>query len=136
MIHGIGTDLIRVARIEAVLAAHPQRFAQRLLHPEERAQFAQSKRPANFLAKAWAAKEAFGKALGTGVRGYANPDVGVVRGALGKPELVYSDAMSAHLAQRGIGAGHVTLSDEDGFVVAFVVLEIAPTPPGRRGFAR
>lgn len=123
MIYGIGTDLIRVERIEAVFSSHPQRFAQRLLHPEELAQFADAPRPGNFLAKSWAAKEAFGKALGTGVRGYANPEVGIVRRALGRPQLVYSQAMRARLAQLGIRAGHVSLTDEDGWVMAFVVLE-------------
>ena len=123
MIHGIGVDLIRVARIERVLQAHPQRFPQRLLHPQELAQYHRSGRPANFLAKSWAAKEAFGKALGTGVRGYDNPDVGVVRGRFGKPDLVYSDTMRSRLRELGIAGGHVSLSDEDGAVMAFVVLE-------------
>ncbi|MGQ0700099.1 MAG: holo-ACP synthase [Panacagrimonas sp.] len=123
MIYGIGTDLIRVSRIEAVLARHPQRFPERLLHPQELAQYLQSGRPANFMAKAWAAKEAFGKALGTGVRGYDNPEVGVARGELGRPHLVFSSAMAARLEALGICAGHVSLSDEDGLVIAFVVLE-------------
>ena len=52
MIFGVGTDLIRVARIQAVLEAHPHRFARRLLHPEELESFRHSQRPANFLAKA------------------------------------------------------------------------------------
>ena len=125
MIYGIGTDLIRVDRIASGVARHPHRFAERLLHPEELRQYAASKRATNFLAKAWAAKEAFGKALGTGVRGYANPEVGVVRGELGRPQLVYSEAMRARLAERGIVSGHVSLSDEDGLVIAMVVLERA-----------
>ncbi|TDU25931.1 holo-[acyl-carrier protein] synthase [Panacagrimonas perspica] len=123
MIYGIGTDLIRVERIAAVLAKHPDRFAQKLLHPAEFQQYLQSKRAANFLAKSWATKEAFGKALGTGVRGYANPEVGVVRGELGRPHLVYSGAMQARLYALGIVAGHVSLTDEDGLVLAYVVLE-------------
>lgn len=123
MIYGIGTDIIRVDRIAAVMTKHPQRFAERLLHPEELLQYMQSKRAVNFLAKSWAAKEAFGKALGTGVRGYANPEVGVVRGELGRPYLVYSDAMRARLDALGIAQGHVSLSDEDGLVLAYVVLE-------------
>lgn len=125
MIYGVGTDLIRMARIGAVLERHPQRFAQRLLHAQELAQYAQSRRPANFLAKAWAAKEAFGKALGTGVRGYDNPDVGCVRAALGRPQMVFSPRMRARLDAMGVGAAHVSLSDEDGVVLAFVVLERA-----------
>lgn len=125
MIYGIGTDLIRVDRIATVVERHPHRFAERLLHPEELRQYAVSKRATNFLAKAWAAKEAFGKALGTGVRGYANPDVGVIRGELGRPQLVYSEAMQGRLASLGIVAGHVSLSDENGLVIATVVLERA-----------
>ena len=128
MIYGIGTDLIRVERIAAVLAKHPDRFAQKLLHPVEFQQYLQSKRATNFLAKSWATKEAFGKALGTGVRGYANPEVGVVRGELGRPHLVYSDAMQARLDALGIVAGHVSLTDEDGLVLAYVVLERRDTP--------
>lgn len=123
MIYGIGTDLIRIARIEAVYQAHRERFPRRLLHPDEFAQFQRSARPENFLAKSWAVKEAFGKALGTGVRGYNNPDVGVVRGELGRPQLVYSDAMRERMDARGITRGHVSMSDEDGRVIAFVVLE-------------
>ena len=123
MIHGIGTDLIRVDRIAQVQSRHPDRFARKLLHPDEYAQYAQSKRPTNFLAKSWATKEAFGKALGTGVRGYANPEVGVVRGELGRPYLVYSAEMRARLDAMGISGGHVSLTDEDDWVMAFVVLE-------------
>jgi len=128
MIYGIGTDLIRVERIATVLAKHPDRFAQKLLHPAEFQQYLQSKRATNFLAKSWATKEAFGKALGTGVRGYANPEVGVVRGELGRPHLVYSVSMQTRLDALGIVAGHVSLTDEDGLVMAYVVLERRDTP--------
>lgn len=122
-IFGIGTDLMRISRIEAVWQRHHRRFPERLLHPRELEQFQRSGRQANFLAKSWAVKEAFGKALGTGVRGYANPEVGVARGALGRPELVYSERMRAHLSTLGIAHGHVSISDEDGMVSAFVILE-------------
>lgn len=123
MIHGIGVDLIRVDRIGAVLERHGERFVERMLHPAERAAIAGATNRANFVAKSWAVKEAFGKALGTGVRGFANVEIGVERGALGRPHLVYSDALSARLQREGIAGGHVSLTDEDGMVVAFVVLE-------------
>ena len=125
MIHGIGVDLIRVARIAEVLERHGDRFTNKLLHPAERAALAGAANRANFVAKSWAVKEAFGKALGTGVRGYANPEVGVERREHGKPWLVYSDAMAQRLASLGIAGGHVSITDEDGSVVAFVVLERA-----------
>ena len=66
------------------------------------------------------------------MRGYANPDVGVVRGEYGRPRLVFSELMAARLTQQGIGAAHVSLSDDDGRVLAFVVLERAPLPNGPR----
>jgi holo-[acyl-carrier protein] synthase len=125
MIHGIGVDLIRIERIEEVLQRHGDRFVQRLLHPAELEAVAAAASRANFVAKSWAVKEAFGKALGTGVRGYANPEVGVERREHGKPYLVYSDAMSRRLAAEGIVGGHVSITDEAGMVMAFVVLERA-----------
>ena len=122
-IFGIGTDLATIQRIESVWQRHGDRFVQRLLHPRELEQFRQSSHPARFLAKSWAVKEAFGKALGTGVRGYENPEVGVERGKLGRPGLVYSQRMRERLDTMGVGHGHVSISDEGGLVNAFVVLE-------------
>ncbi len=122
-IYGIGTDLIRITRIDKVYRRHPERFPRRLLHPREYAQFQQSARPINFLAKSWAAKEAFGKALGTGVRNYDNPEVGVVRGELGRPFIVMSARMRQRLNDLGVSSAHLSLSDEGGMVMAFVVLE-------------
>lgn len=128
MIFGIGTDLATISRIDAVWQRHGERFVRRLLHPREVEQFRSSAAPARFLAKSWAVKEAFGKALGTGVRGYENPEVGISRGAMGRPGLVYSARMQARLEALGIVRGHVSISDEEGLVNAFVVLESAPLP--------
>lgn len=123
MIHGIGVDLVRVGRIEAVMARHPERFVERLLHPAELAALSGAGNRANFVAKSWAVKEAFGKALGTGVRGFANVEIGVERRALGRPHLVYSDALARRLRGEGIAGGHVSITDEGDLVAAFVVLE-------------
>jgi holo-[acyl-carrier protein] synthase len=123
VIAGIGTDILSIARIERVLADHGARFSKRILMPEEQAHFAKSARPANALAKAFAAKEAFSKAWGTGFAGMTHHDVGVARDAGGKPHLIFSAAMQARLHARGITAAHLSLSDDDGRVLAFVVLE-------------
>lgn len=133
MIFGIGTDLLRVDRIARVYQRHGQRFVERVLMPEEQAAFAQAGRPDNFLAKAFAAKEAFAKAWGTGFAGLAHHDVGVLRDAAGKPQLVFSAVQQARLRQRGVGAAHLSLSDDDGRVLAFVVLECAVTVGQRLG---
>jgi holo-[acyl-carrier protein] synthase len=82
------------------------------------------RQPASYLAKRFAAKEAFTKALGTGIKAPANwHGVWVVNRPSGKPELAFSDALTAFLSQRGISRTHLTLSDERGVAVATVILE-------------
>ena len=127
MIYGIGTDLLRMARVERVWQRHGQHFADKLLMPEEHAQLAEVGNKANFLAKSFAVKEAFVKAFGTGFRGVTHHDVGVIRSAIGKPMLVFSAAMQTKLNGLGIIGCHLSLSDEDGRVLAFVVLETGAT---------
>ena len=125
MIHGIGTDLLLIARVEKLWAKYGEHFAEKILMPQERVAFERAHRKGNFLAKAFAAKEAFVKALGTGFVGVGYRDAGVVPLESGKPTLVFSAAMRARLDTLGIGGGHVSLTDEDGRVLAFVVLESA-----------
>lgn len=123
MIHGIGVDILRVARIEKVYQRHGQRFAERLLHARERAAFSKARQPALFLAKCFAVKEAFVKALGTGFNGVAHDEVGSIRDKLGRPELVFGAKLKRHLKRLKIKAAHLSLSDEGGLVCAMVVLE-------------
>ena len=123
MIYGIGTDLLRIDRIERVWQRHGAHFVDKILMPEEQVQLAASRNAANFLAKAFAAKEAFSKAWGTGFAGLSHHDVGVVRDADGKPALVFSGVQQSKLKARGVTAAHLSLSDDDGRVLAFVVLE-------------
>lgn len=123
MIYGIGTDLLRLERGEALWQRHGERAVAKLLHPQERAAFAAARSPGHYLARAFAVKEAFVKALGTGFRGVGYHDAGVLREPEQRPRLVFSAAMSARLAALGIDRAHVSLSDEGGMICAFVVLE-------------
>ncbi|NGP52809.1 holo-ACP synthase [Thioalkalivibrio sp. XN8] len=123
MIFGIGTDVVRLDRIEAMFARFGEHFVQRLLMPEEEAQFRRNGRQARFLAMRFAGKEAVVKAMGTGFRhGMWLRDVGIVADDWGKPEIVFSARGRARCAALGIAGGHVSLTDEAGLVVAFVVL--------------
>lgn len=124
-VFGVGVDVLQISRMAAVYARHSERLAQRLLHPAEQAALAGAKDRVNYIAKCFATKEAFVKALGTGFRGIAHDEVGCVRGALGRPQLAFSARVQARLAARGIGAAHLTLSDEHDLVCAVVVLERA-----------
>lgn len=127
-IYGIGTDLLRIARGEELWKRFGLHAADKLLHPQERAQFEGARDRGHFLARAFAAKEAFVKALGTGFVGIGHREVGVVREPDRRPELVFGDALQARLATLGIRGAHLSLSDEGGFVFAFVVLESESAP--------
>jgi holo-[acyl-carrier protein] synthase len=79
---------------------------------------------APFLAKRWAAKEAFSKALGTGIRPPVTlAGIRVVSSELGRPGLEFDDAIAECLVARGIDKVHLSLSDERESALAFVVLE-------------
>ena len=124
MIYGVGTDVVEIARIEQALARFGERFARRILCEPELRRFHGHRLPANFLAKRFAAKEAFTKALGTGIHAPANwHGVWVRNLSSGKPVLEFSDALKALLAERGVAGSHVSLTDERGVAMATVILE-------------
>lgn len=123
MIYGIGTDLLDASRMRRLSARFGERLPQRLLHEVEWDGFRHARDPAHFLARCFAVKEAVAKAMGTGVQGFSHHDVGSVRDHLGKPELVFSTDLRRRLDAMGIGQGHVSLSDEGEWVLAFVLLE-------------
>lgn len=123
MIFGIGIDVLEARRIHDTYARYGERFAERLLMPEERAQLARTARPERFLAMRFAAKEAIVKAMGTGfAHGVWIRDVGVVQDRRGKPEVVFSARGERVRRDLGIGEAHVTLTDEAGLIVAVAVL--------------
>ncbi|PHV11570.1 holo-ACP synthase [Chitinimonas sp. BJB300] len=125
MIFGIGTDLVEVVRIEQAYQRHGERFLARVLGPDERSTFVADSNSGRFLAKRWAAKEAFAKALGTGIRPPITlAGIQIAHNGMGKPNLYFDPAISAYLAQRAISRTHLSLSDEREHVLAFVVLEI------------
>ena len=123
MIHGVGTDIVKVARLGDALTRHGVRFAAPILDGSERPAFDAARGPARPLGKRFAAKEAFGKALGTGVAAPATLHaVRVGHDALGKPLFEYSPALADYMRARGLNA-HLGLSDEVDYVVAFAVIE-------------
>ncbi|WP_274571313.1 holo-ACP synthase [Neisseria leonii] len=124
MIYGIGTDMVQLARMRQAYGRHGRRLAQRLLHTEEIAAFDAAADAANFLAKRFAAKEAFAKAVGTGIRGEVSfAEIGIRHDRLGRPQFFYTDSLAGWLARQGIAAVHVSLSDDAGCVLAFAVAE-------------
>lgn len=123
MIYGIGTDIVAVDRLQGLLDRHGSRAVEKLLAPSEIAAFEQSTAPGRFLAKRFAAKEAFGKALGTGVAAPATlTQIAVGHDPLGKPVLEFAPPLAALLESKKLSA-QLSISDEQAYAVAFVILE-------------
>ncbi len=137
MIVGIGTDLVRLDRIETLVQRWGERFARRVLGPEELVEFRRRRGKqghgeayaTRYLAKRFAGKEAFSKALGIGLRGPMTLlSLQILNDRRGKPVAVARKALAPLLEERGLVA-HVSLSDESDAVLAFVILE-SSRPPG------
>ena len=133
MIFGIGTDLCDVRRIRAVLARRGDRFAERVLAPNElavfharRAQF--EERGVRYLATRFSAKEAFSKAIGLGIRTPMTwRGCEVAKLPSGKPEIRLHGALAQWFAERHLRA-FVSVSDEADVATAFVVVEKVSAP--------
>lgn len=124
MIYGIGTDIVEVDRIQSSLDQFGDGFAKRILAESEWEDYQASQLKARFLAKRFAAKEAFSKAIGTGIRGEVSfHNIAVTHDALGRPLLQLSPDLHAFLNQHHIHYSHLSISDEKHLALATVVLE-------------
>lgn len=128
MVHGIGTDICDVRRIQAAWERHGERFARRILADGELATFhARSarwpERGIRFLATRFSAKEAFSKAVGLGMRMPMTwRDCEVGRLPSGQPVLVLHRGLKAWFEAQGLRA-HVSVTDESDYAASFVVVE-------------
>ncbi len=122
MILGVGLDLVPIARVEAMLARHGRRAAERLFSPGERADCDGRAEPAQHYAARFAAKEAVLKALGV-PSGLRWVEIEVRTADRGRPLLILSGAAAAAAARRGVAAQHVSLTHAGGMAAAVVVLE-------------
>jgi len=131
MIYGIGTDIVLIARIRSLQARWGDRFARRVLGPEELREYLRRhgrgtpgpERAVRYLAKRFAAKEAFSKAIGLGLRGPMTLlSLQVLNDARGRPVAVPRKALEPWMQSRGLVA-HVSISDEVDSALAFVVVE-------------
>lgn len=124
MIFGIGTDIVEYARIEKMFARYGARFAERVLSERELPEYQSVASPSRLLAKRFAAKEAFAKAVGSGLRDPVSlRRISITHDGLGKPVLQFDETLRKHLAQLGVSGHHLSISDERDFIVAFVVIE-------------
>ena len=124
MIIGIGVDIAKVARFDEVLERYGERFVERILHPSEQEKYQIHSQPLAFFAKRFAAKEALAKALGTGIaKGVNFNEIEVRQDENGKPFIVLHDSTREVADQMGVKNLFLSLSDEQDYAVANVVLE-------------
>jgi holo-[acyl-carrier protein] synthase len=123
MIIGVGLDIAQVVRVERAWRRFGQRFIGRLFTPAEAAEALARANPAQALAMRFAAKEAFSKAIGLGMRGLNWRDIEVVHDKRGKPSLALHGRAKSILHENGATNCHLSLSDDGGLAAAVVVLE-------------
>lgn len=120
----IGTDILRVERIEEVVSRLGDRFVRRILTQQEQGEYHASKQPDRLLAKRFAAKEAIAKALGTGIgRGVSWQDIQIEHDAHGAPQVRLLGGAKRVAMERGGSRVALSLADELDYVVAFAVLQ-------------
>ncbi|MFS2218774.1 holo-ACP synthase [Telluria sp. Tellsp104] len=131
MIYGIGTDIVQISRVEAALKRSGERFAEKILGPEELVKY-HARRARNdvrglrFLATRFSAKEAFSKAIGLGMRMPMTwRSAQMLNAPSGKPMIVCSGALDEFMRTHRLTA-QVTISDEADYGVAFVIVTQAP----------
>lgn len=128
MILGIGVDLLNINRIEKIYNKFGEKFTNRILATEEIELYNNAKNKINFLAKRFCAKEAFSKAIGTGIgRGIDMLDIIIKKDALGKPSILLSDKAYAFIEKyyekdRELICINLSITDELPFVNSFVVI--------------
>lgn len=128
IIYGIGTDIIQIARIEAALTRNGVRFAEKILGEDELQKYQRrtakfAVRGIRFLATRFAAKEAFSKAIGLGMRMPMTwRAVQILNAASGKPVAVVNGPLQEFMQQNGLSA-QVSITDEADYAVAFVIVE-------------
>ena len=120
--YGIGVDIVSIGRIAKSL--EKESFLTKVYGEREIALFASESRiKTNSLAANFAAKEAFSKALGTGVRGFELTDVEILRDSLGAPYFEFSGKAKEIVEDKKLDC-KVSLSHEKDKAVAFVVIEV------------
>ena len=115
---GTGIDIVEIARIKKSLERFEENFAEKILHDEELKEFEKATNKPAFLAKRFAVKEAFVKALGTGIRDHVSwRKMYVIHDEKGKPSLAFAEDFANQIEADSLDI-HISISDEQNYVVA------------------
>ncbi len=129
MIVGIGIDITEVGRLERAIARHPERLIQRVFTEREQRECETRHRPAMHYAARFAAKEAFLKAVGLGLRaGMRWRDISVVHAPNGKPSLEVTGCAAERMRELGADQALVSLTHTNEHACAIVLLQASGAP--------
>jgi len=121
VVQGIGVDIVKLERVEAVHRRFGDRFARKVLSAEE---LSAGPVTSSFIAKRFAAKEAIAKALGTGFRGgITMPSITINKNSLNKPKVALTGAAAERLRVMGAQQVLVSIADEVDSVIAFAIAQ-------------
>ena len=125
MIKGIGIDVVDNSRIKFLHEKYDDSFAKKILSPQELVEYSDTQSKINYLAKHFASKEAFSKAIGTGLfrQGVYPSMISVSHDKLGKPVFVLDVSLSKIMTKRNITSSNLSISDIDSITTAMVILE-------------
>ena len=119
------TDIVNIDRVSHILNKNRDGFIKRVLTEHETALFTNKADNAAYCAKRFAAKEAFAKALGTGIGKVVSfQDLTVRSNENGKPYFIPSEKLRQYLIEKNITKAHLSISDETKNAIAFVILEL------------
>ena len=124
MIFGIGTDLIKIKRIKNINSL--EKFALKILSKNELDLFdsLSNDKKITFISKQFAGKEAFSKALGTGIsEGIRFKEIEILRDEKGKPIFTAINSLKSFMLNLGITRTHISFTDEREYAMAFAILE-------------
>ena len=124
MIFGIGTDLIKITRIKNINSL--EKFALKILSENELDLFnsLSNDKKVSFISKQFAGKEAFSKALGTGISaGIRFKEIEILRDEKGKPIFTAINSLKSFMLNLGITRTHISFTDEREYAMAFAILE-------------
>ena len=124
MIFGIGTDLIKIKRIKNINSL--EKFALKILSENELDLFnsLSNDKKITFISKQFAGKEAFSKALGTGISaGIRFKEIEILRDEKGKPIFTAINSPKSFMLNLGITRTHISFTDEREYAMAFAILE-------------
>ena len=117
-IFGTGIDIVEISRIQKSIDRYEENFVAKILHDKELAEYENSNNKAAFLAKRFAVKEAFVKALGTGIRDHVSwRKMYITHDTKGKPSLVFTEEFAKQIDANSLDV-HISISDEKKYVVA------------------